>query len=39
MDPALRARMRAACLALRPRLSYETHLDELLQIYGCAVAQ
>jgi UDP-glucose:(heptosyl)LPS alpha-1,3-glucosyltransferase len=33
LDPATRARMRAACLALRPRLAYEHHLDTLLSIY------
>ncbi len=35
-DPAARASAREACLALRPRLSYETHLDELLAIYDRA---
>jgi UDP-glucose:(heptosyl)LPS alpha-1,3-glucosyltransferase len=33
LDPQLRARMRQACLELRPRLSYEHHVDELLGIY------
>ncbi|HLL90443.1 MAG TPA: glycosyltransferase family 4 protein [Tepidisphaeraceae bacterium] len=33
MDPELRAQMREACLALRPRLSYETHLDDLTRVY------
>jgi glycosyltransferase involved in cell wall biosynthesis len=33
LDPALRARMSAACLELRPRLSYENHLRNLLGIY------
>jgi UDP-glucose:(heptosyl)LPS alpha-1,3-glucosyltransferase len=33
LDPAARDRMRAACLALRPRLAYEHHLDTLLSIY------
>lgn len=31
--PATRTRMSAACLELRPRLSYEHHLDQLLRIY------
>jgi UDP-glucose:(heptosyl)LPS alpha-1,3-glucosyltransferase len=34
VDPARRAAMRAAALALRPRLSYETHLDQLEKIYA-----
>lgn len=29
-----RRRMREACLALRPALAYERHVDELLRIYG-----
>jgi UDP-glucose:(heptosyl)LPS alpha-1,3-glucosyltransferase len=33
LDPGLRSRMSAACLELRPRLSYEHHLDRLLRIY------
>lgn len=33
LDPGLRQRMSAACLELRPRLSYEHHLDRLLEIY------
>ena len=31
--------MSEACLALRPRLSYEHHLDELIKIYDRAVAR
>jgi UDP-glucose:(heptosyl)LPS alpha-1,3-glucosyltransferase len=38
MDPNLRARMREACLALRPALSYETHLDNLQRVYDRVVA-
>ena len=35
-DPERRATMRAACLALRPALSWERHLQTLLEIYqGC----
>ncbi len=33
-DPARRAAMQAACVALRPVLSYEHHLDEVEAIYG-----
>jgi UDP-glucose:(heptosyl)LPS alpha-1,3-glucosyltransferase len=33
-DTGARARMRAACLALRPALAYETHLQTLLNVYG-----
>ena len=33
MDPARRRAMREACLALRPKLSFEHHVDELLRIY------
>jgi UDP-glucose:(heptosyl)LPS alpha-1,3-glucosyltransferase len=32
-DPATRAPMRDACLALRPRLAYQRHLDDLMRIY------
>jgi UDP-glucose:(heptosyl)LPS alpha-1,3-glucosyltransferase len=32
-DPAIRAKAREACLALRPRLSFDRHVDELLKIY------
>jgi UDP-glucose:(heptosyl)LPS alpha-1,3-glucosyltransferase len=35
-DHKVRADMREACIALRPQLSYETHLDTLLSIYGQA---
>jgi hypothetical protein len=33
LEPAARGRMAAAAVALRPRLSYEHHLDEMLRIY------
>jgi UDP-glucose:(heptosyl)LPS alpha-1,3-glucosyltransferase len=33
LDPERRRAMREACLALRPRLSYEHHVDQLLRIY------
>jgi UDP-glucose:(heptosyl)LPS alpha-1,3-glucosyltransferase len=33
LDPARRAAMSRACVDLRPRLSYEHHLDRLLEIY------
>jgi UDP-glucose:(heptosyl)LPS alpha-1,3-glucosyltransferase len=33
LDPAERQRMRQACLALRPSLSFEAHLDRLEEIY------
>jgi UDP-glucose:(heptosyl)LPS alpha-1,3-glucosyltransferase len=33
LDPAVREAQRAACLALRPRLSYERHLDQLESLY------
>ena len=33
LDPRLRAEMSLACLELRPRLSYEHHLDQLEEIY------
>jgi UDP-glucose:(heptosyl)LPS alpha-1,3-glucosyltransferase len=36
MDPARRRAMREACLALRPKLSFEHHVDELLKIYDRA---
>ena len=32
-DPARRASMREACLRLRPRLSWEAHVDRLLELY------
>lgn len=34
LDPAARAAARDACLSLRPALSYERHLDDLLAIYA-----
>jgi UDP-glucose:(heptosyl)LPS alpha-1,3-glucosyltransferase len=33
LDDAVRARMRTACLALRPELAYETHVSRLTAIY------
>jgi glycosyltransferase involved in cell wall biosynthesis len=33
LDPAARQAMSQACLALRPRLAYGHHLDELVGIY------
>jgi UDP-glucose:(heptosyl)LPS alpha-1,3-glucosyltransferase len=33
LDPATRRAQRDACLALRPRLSYERHLDQLEALY------
>jgi UDP-glucose:(heptosyl)LPS alpha-1,3-glucosyltransferase len=36
LDDELRKRMSDACRALRPRLAYDRHLDELLRIYGTA---
>jgi UDP-glucose:(heptosyl)LPS alpha-1,3-glucosyltransferase len=36
LDPQARQAMSAACLALRPRLAYQHHLDELLKIYTAA---
>jgi UDP-glucose:(heptosyl)LPS alpha-1,3-glucosyltransferase len=38
ISPQRRAQMRAACLELRPRLSYEHHLDQLERVYGRAVS-
>jgi UDP-glucose:(heptosyl)LPS alpha-1,3-glucosyltransferase len=38
LDPDRRHAMREACLALRPKLSYERHLDELMKIYERAIA-
>jgi UDP-glucose:(heptosyl)LPS alpha-1,3-glucosyltransferase len=38
LDPALRAHMSAACIALRPKLAYEHHLDTLMNIYQQAIA-
>ena len=37
LDVRQRVKMSATCLALRPRLSYEHHLDSLLRIYGQVV--
>ncbi|WP_428937984.1 glycosyltransferase family 4 protein [Fontivita pretiosa] len=38
LDPHLRARMSDACRQLRPKLSFEHHVDRLLQIYqSCRV--
>jgi len=39
LDPERRRAMREACLALRPELSYEHHLDELMKIYERAIAR
>ena len=36
LDPKRRRGMSGACLALRPKLSYEHHLDELMRIYDRA---
>jgi UDP-glucose:(heptosyl)LPS alpha-1,3-glucosyltransferase len=36
LDGRMRARMSAACLELRPQLSFEHHLDRLLEIYSTA---
>ncbi|MGB7158751.1 MAG: glycosyltransferase family 4 protein [Tepidisphaeraceae bacterium] len=36
LDPERRRAMSEACLALRPKLSYEHHLDELMKIYDRA---
>lgn len=36
VDPRTRDTMAKACTQLRPRLSYERHLDELLRIYELA---
>jgi glycosyltransferase involved in cell wall biosynthesis len=33
LDAGLRASQREACLSLRPRLSYERHLDQLQTLY------
>jgi UDP-glucose:(heptosyl)LPS alpha-1,3-glucosyltransferase len=38
LDPDRRRTMREACLALRPKLSYEHHLDQLTAIYDRAIA-
>ena len=39
LDDRRRARMRAACVALRPALSWEHHLETLLGLYGRVVRQ
>ena len=36
LDPDKRRAQRAACLALRPRLSYQHHLDQLESLYAAA---
>jgi UDP-glucose:(heptosyl)LPS alpha-1,3-glucosyltransferase len=33
LDPSIRAAMASACVALRPALSYDKHINELLRIY------
>jgi UDP-glucose:(heptosyl)LPS alpha-1,3-glucosyltransferase len=33
LEPQLRQRMSAACLELRPKLSYEHHVNRLIEIY------
>jgi glycosyltransferase involved in cell wall biosynthesis len=33
MDPIARQRMHEACLALRPNLSFDAHMDRLEEIY------
>jgi UDP-glucose:(heptosyl)LPS alpha-1,3-glucosyltransferase len=33
MDPTARQRMHEACLALRPNLSFDAHMDRLEEIY------
>jgi glycosyltransferase involved in cell wall biosynthesis len=38
LDPELRHAMAVACLALRPRLAYGNHLDELIRIYEARLA-
>ena len=38
LDPAKRHAMARACLALRPQLSYERHLDQLESLYERAAA-
>ncbi|HEX4124703.1 MAG TPA: glycosyltransferase family 4 protein [Tepidisphaeraceae bacterium] len=39
LDESLRRQMADACLALRPSLSYEHHVDRLLEIYAEAAAR
>lgn len=36
LDDTRRAAMREQCLALRPRLSFDAHVDRLIEIYGRA---
>jgi UDP-glucose:(heptosyl)LPS alpha-1,3-glucosyltransferase len=36
LDPELRRRMSQACLELRPQLSYDAHVDRLLDVYDQA---
>jgi glycosyltransferase involved in cell wall biosynthesis len=38
ISPQRRAALREACLELRPRLSYEHHLDQLEAIYSRAMS-
>jgi UDP-glucose:(heptosyl)LPS alpha-1,3-glucosyltransferase len=38
LDPDRRVKMSAACIELRPRLSYEHHLRTLLDIYGSVIS-
>jgi UDP-glucose:(heptosyl)LPS alpha-1,3-glucosyltransferase len=38
LDAPARQTMRQACLSLRPRLSYDAHLDRLLEIYASITA-
>ena len=35
LDPTARQSARGACLSLRPRLSYQRHLDQLESLYTC----
>jgi len=39
LEPHIRIKMRDACLALRPQLSYAKHLDRLMAIYDHARSQ
>jgi UDP-glucose:(heptosyl)LPS alpha-1,3-glucosyltransferase len=38
-DPAARQVMRKACLELRPRLSFDAHIDRLMEIYESCAAR
>jgi len=38
-DPKTREQMREACLGLRPKLSYEAHLDTLVGVYEWVVSR